>query len=58
LTATRPVTANGVSAAKVVATIEIPASHQGTLRPQTKYSESVDPPRRVKYSPIAVVRTK
>ena len=40
--ATRPVTASGVSAAKVVATIEVPASHQETLRPLTKYS-SVEP---------------
>ncbi len=34
--ATRPVTASGVSAAKVVATIEVPASHQETFRPLTK----------------------
>ena len=31
-----PVTARGVSAAKVVATMEVPASHQLTLRPLTK----------------------
>ncbi len=36
--ATRPVTARGVSAAKVVATIDVPASHQVTLRPPTKKS--------------------
>jgi hypothetical protein len=36
--ATKPVTASGVSAAKVVATIEVPASHQGTLRPDKKNS--------------------
>ncbi len=36
--ATNPVTASGVSAAKVVATIEVPASHQGTLRPERKNS--------------------
>ncbi len=29
LLATRPVTTNGVSAAKVVATMDVPASHQG-----------------------------
>ncbi len=40
--ATRPVTARGVSAANVVATIEVPASHHETFRPLTKYS-SVDP---------------
>ena len=33
---TKPVTASGVSAAKVVATMEVPASHQFTLRPETK----------------------
>ena len=36
--ATRPVTARGVSAANVVATIDVPASHQLTLRPLTKNS--------------------
>jgi hypothetical protein len=34
--ATRPATASGVSAAKVVATIEVPASHHGSARPETK----------------------
>jgi hypothetical protein len=34
--ATNPETASGVSAAKVVATIEVPASHQGSARPETK----------------------
>ncbi len=38
LRATMPVTASGVSAAKVVATIEVPASHHGTLRPDRKNS--------------------
>ncbi len=46
--ATSPVTASGVSAANVVATIDTPASHQLTLRPETKYSLMLDPPRRVK----------
>ena len=36
--ATRPVTASGVSAANVVATIDVPASHQGTSRPERKNS--------------------
>ena len=36
--ATRPVTAKGVSAAKVAATIDVPASHQLTERPETKNS--------------------
>src|SRR5438309_1166788 len=36
--ATIPVTASGVSAANVVATIEVPASHHGTFRPERKKS--------------------
>src|SRR5689334_3712236 len=44
--ATMPVTASGVSAAKVVATIEVPASHHGTFRPERKYSERFEPARR------------
>jgi hypothetical protein len=46
LRATRPATASGVSAAKVVATIEVPASHHGRLRPDRKYSPTLRPPRR------------
>ncbi len=34
---TMPVMANGVSEAKVVATILVPASHQGSSRPAAKY---------------------
>ncbi len=41
--ATRPVTTSGVSAANVVATIEVPASHHGTLRPERKNSVVFDP---------------
>jgi hypothetical protein len=41
--ATRPVTTSGVSAAKVVATIDVPASHHGTLRPDRKNSLVFDP---------------
>ena len=36
--ATKPVTASGVSAANVVATIEVPASHHEMLRPEMKNS--------------------
>ena len=43
--ATNPVTASGVSAANVVATIEVPASHQGTLRPERKNSLVLLPAR-------------
>src|SRR5215470_9082384 len=42
---TRPVTASGVSAEKVVATIEVPASHQETSRPEAKYSSMFLPER-------------
>ena len=35
---TRPVTKLGVSAEKVVATIETPSNHQGMVRPPKKYS--------------------
>ena len=45
LAATMPVTASGVSAANVVATIDVPASHQGTLRPDRKYSSKLDEAR-------------
>ncbi len=43
--ATMPVTASGVSAAKVVATIEVPASHHGMLRPERKNSSMLFPAR-------------
>ena len=38
LRATSSVTASGVSAAKVVATIAVPAMYQGRLRPERKNS--------------------
>ena len=44
---TSPVTASGVSAANVVATMEVPASHHGSARPDTKYSAIDLPARRV-----------
>ena len=43
LRATRPVTTSGVSAANVVATIDVPASHQGTFRPERKNSLVFEP---------------
>ena len=46
--ATMPVTARGVSAAKVVATIDVPAIHQGSVRPDRKYSAISLPARRWK----------
>src|ERR1700730_19347415 len=45
--ATTPVTNKGVSAANVVATIDVPASHQETFRPDTKNS-SVLPEERLR----------
>src|SRR5580693_3025038 len=58
LRATRPVTTRGVSAAKVVATIEVPASHQGTLRPERKNSLTLPPARRPKAIPSARLSAK
>src|SRR3954470_9525910 len=56
--ATRPATASGVSAAKVVATIDVPASHHGRLRPVRKNSFTLRPPRAEYHSPIAAEATK
>src|SRR5215472_532743 len=42
---TRPVTSSGVSAEKVVATIDVPANHHETDRPETKYSSMLLPER-------------
>ena len=50
--ATNPVTASGVSTAKVVATIEVPVSHHGALRPERKYSPMFLPLPRANQSPI------
>src|SRR6185437_11744653 len=49
---TSPVTTSGVSAANVVATIDAPASHHGTARPEMKYSDRLSPPRLVNANPI------
>ena len=43
--ATMPATASGVSAANVVATIDVPASHQGSSRPARKYCPRLSPAR-------------
>src|SRR4051812_39825590 len=45
---TMSVTSKGVSLANVVATIDSPASHQGTDRPETKNSVVLLPARRPK----------
>src|SRR5215467_5659387 len=44
------VTRFGVSVVNVVATIEMPTSHQGAARPEVKNSEVLDPARRQKKS--------
>ncbi len=56
--ATMPVTASGVSAAKVVATMEVPASHQGRDRPERKNSETLRPARPANARPMAAERMK
>src|ERR1043165_6081200 len=49
---TSPVTTSGVSAANVVATIDAPASHHGTARPEMKYSLRLSPPFFVNAKPM------
>src|SRR5207247_1459927 len=51
LRATSSVTARGVSVAKVVATMEVPASHQGRSRPERKNSSRSRPARRARSTP-------
>ena len=53
-----PVTTSGVSAAKVVATIEVPASHHGIARPERKYSVGEAPARPEKTTPTISERAK
>ena len=48
---TNSVMANGVSAAKVVATIEVPTIHQGSDLPERKYSSVLDAALFEKYIP-------
>jgi len=49
--ATRPAIASGVSAAKVVATIEVPASHQGSFRSAAKNASVLAPALRACHAP-------
>ena len=58
LVRTISVTRLGVSAEKVVATIEIPKSHQGILRPDKKKSVVLLPAERATQSPTAKVSPK
>lgn len=55
---TQPVTTNGVSTENDVATIDVPANHQGRLRPETKNSCVEELARRTKYNPTASVNAK
>src|SRR5438067_727803 len=55
---TRPVTTSGVSAANVVATIDAPASHHGTARPEMKYSLKLSPPFFVNAKPMPADNAK
>ena len=48
---THPQMTTGVSDAKEVATIEVPAIHQGRLRPEMKYSRVDLPARRERMTP-------
>src|SRR5438876_7005113 len=56
--ATIPVTTSGVSAANVVATIDAPANHHGTCRPDRKYSLRLSPPFFVNAKPMPADRRK
>ncbi len=55
---TSSVTARGVSAAKVVATMEVPASHHGRARPLTKYSLIDVEARPARATPTPAAKTK
>jgi hypothetical protein len=56
--ATSSVTANGVSAAKVVATMLVPAMYHGRLRPVRKKSPMLRPARFDKKIPIEMLRSR
>src|ERR1700676_4850164 len=56
--ATNPVTASGVSTANVVATIDVPVSHHGALRPDRKYSPMFLPLPRANHSPMPRLTAK
>jgi len=55
---TIPVTASGVSAANVVATIDVPASHHGRLRPESRKSAMLLPALRASSTPIPNATTQ
>ena len=49
---TKSVTRFGVSVEKVVATMEVPSSHHGNLRPDRKYCSRLRPARLVNKRPM------
>jgi len=49
---TMSVTRFGVSVEKVVATIEVPSNHHGSLRPERKYCSRLRPARLVNTMPV------
>ena len=51
---TQPAMSNGVSDANDVATIDVPAIHQGRLRPEMKNSFVLLPARRASSIPIPI----
>jgi len=58
LVRTRSVTRLGVSVENVVATIDIPSSHQGRFLPERKYSEVSFPERFATHNPTESVSEK
>ena len=54
---TRSVTKLGVSVEKVVATMDVPKSHQGNLRPDRKNSSVPSPAVRAKRRPMTTAMT-
>ena len=58
LLAMMPAIASGVSAANVVATIEVPRHHQGSERSATKYEVSPRPAVRVIHTPATKAETR
>src|SRR3989304_3394851 len=53
-----PVAGGGVAAAKVPPTLQVPAIHQGSDRPERKYSSRLEPARFLYARPMAGERAK
>ena len=50
--------ARGVSAANVVATMDVPTIHQGNVLPDKKYSSVLEPARLEKYTPTPMENSR